>query len=75
MYLKLCIAIFFLFFQLHFTTFDFMKNTKDAKPYSLRLNEETKSILQRQAMQLDRSLQWLIIKIIKEYIDAHKTNS
>lgn len=51
-----------------------MKNTIN-KPYSLRLNEETKVMLQRQAMQLDRSLQWLILKIIKDYINEQKKDS
>jgi len=50
--------------------------TKPAKkrndnPTPVRLGE-LKSTLQEEAMQLDRSLHWLIIKIIKDYVERKK---
>lgn len=41
------------------------------KPTPFRLGE-LKAPLQQEASELDRSLHWLVLKIIKTYIDGRK---
>lgn len=42
---------------------------KDEKPTSIRLGE-LKPILHERSMELDRSIHWLIIKILKDYFKS-----
>lgn len=43
---------------------------QDNKPFPVRLGD-LKKPLQCEAMQADRSLHWLIKKILKEYVDKY----
>ena len=43
-------------------------------PTPIRLNE-LKPLLQKEAMELDRSLNWLVCKIVKDYLSNKQTKS
>lgn len=48
-----------------------MANIKKGKATSIRLGE-LKPPLQQEAMKLDRSLHWLMIKVLKDYVASIK---
>lgn len=50
-------------------TFGSMTNPDNKKPFPIRLGE-LKPFLQEEAAQNDRSLHYLIKKILKEYVDS-----
>lgn len=52
-------------------TFVFMNYSDMNKPTPVRL-KELKAPLQEEAMRIDRSLNWLIVKVLKEYLKELK---
>lgn len=48
-----------------------MENNKNNNPTAVRL-KELKAPLQKEAMQQDRSLNWLIYKILKDFVNNLK---
>ena len=56
------------YFWIHLNTFEYMNDlTRRHKPTAIRL-KELKAPLQREAMKQDRSLNYLIIKILKDFV-------
>lgn len=52
---------------IHCSIFEYMKTESKFKPTAIRLNE-LKAQLQQEAMSKDRSLNWLVRFIIKDYL-------
>ena len=57
---------------IHLLTFIYMKKPDNNKPFPIRLGDEIKPILQQEAVEKERSLHWLIKKILLTYVRQKK---